>query len=122
MKRTHGRFVAGRALPPKAWLGAADGAPGARDHVVACLVNVTVRQGYNSANADGVVGDGQTICDTVAQRRAHGSLVGDLKADFDTSDDCRGAHLINQAVNELGPALIGSCAIPHAGYRPPAAP
>jgi hypothetical protein len=89
---------------------------------VAYLVNVTVRLGYDFANADDAVGCGQTIWDKVGAGRAYGSLIGDLKADFSTTDDYQGAYLINQAVNELCPALIWQRRNFAAGYRPAAVP
>lgn len=123
MKTTRRRVVAGLAVAATVWLGVPlSVAPGARADVVAYLVNVTVRPGYNFANADDAVRYGQTICDKVGAGRAYGSVVGDLKADFNTSDDYQAAYLINQAVNELCPALIWQLRNSAAGYRPAAVP
>jgi hypothetical protein len=97
-------------------------APGARADVVAYQVNVTVRPGYNFVNADDAIGYGQTICDKVGAGRAYVSLIGDLKADFSTADDYQAAYLINQAVNELCPALIWQLRNSAAGYVAPAEP
>lgn len=97
-------------------------APNVRADVVAYLVNVTVRPGYNFANANDAIRYGQTICDEVAHGSPYGAVIGDLKADFNTSDDYQAAYLINQAVNELCPALIWQLRNSAAGYRPSAAP
>jgi hypothetical protein len=85
---------------------AAQSVPPARADAVAYLVNVTVRPGYNFANADAALAYGQGICDKVAQGRPYAQIVGDTWADFDTNDEFQASYLINQAVNELCPALI----------------
>jgi hypothetical protein len=118
-----GSFVAGPVLAAAVSLGAPLAAPpSARADVVAYLVNVTVRPGYNFANADDAVRYGHGICDKVAQGRVYGAIIGDLKADFNTADDYQGAYLINQAVNELCPALIWQLRNSAVGYRPAATP
>ena len=97
---------------------AATAAPYARADAVAYLVNVTVRPGYNFASADDALAYGHRICDRVAQGRAYAQDVGDVKADFQTADDYQASYLINQAVNELCPALIWQLRNSAAGYRP----
>jgi hypothetical protein len=47
--------------------------------------------------------------------------MGDIKADFNTSDDYQASYLISQAVNELCPALIWRLRNSAAHYRPPPA-
>jgi hypothetical protein len=121
VKTTHRRFVASLAL----LAGVAVGAPlapaaAARADTVAYLVNVTVRPGYNFANADDAIEYGQGVCDKVGQGRSYGTIIGDIQADFNTSDDYQGAYLINQAVNELCPALIWQLRNSAASYRAPA--
>ena len=86
---------------------------------VAYLVNVTVRPGYNFANADNALSYGHGVCGKVLHRRSYAQLVGDVKADFDTSDEYQASYLISQAVNELCPALIWQLRNSAAGYRPP---
>jgi hypothetical protein len=81
-------------------------APPANADVVAYLVNVHVRPGYNFPNADAAIGYGNTICDRVAAKMSYAQLVDQVKADFNTADYYQGAYLINQAVNELCPAQI----------------
>ena len=95
-------------------------APGVRADVVAYLVNVTVRPGYNFANADAALSYGHGICDKVSQGRSYAQVMGDVKADFNTSDEYQASYLISQAVNELCPALIWQLRNSAAGYRPPA--
>jgi hypothetical protein len=83
------------------------------------LVNVTVRPGYNFANADAALAYGHTICDKVAAGRGYPQIMGDVKSDFATSDEYQASYLITQAVNELCPAQIWALRNSAAGYRPP---
>jgi len=101
--------------------GAIWAAPSASADDVAYLVNVTVRPGYNFSNADAALAYGHGICDKVAHGESYADLVGDVQADFATSDYYQGAYLINQAVNELCPALIWQLRNSAAHYRPPPA-
>jgi hypothetical protein len=80
--------------------------PSARADTVAYLVNVTVRPGYNFANADAALNYGHGICDKVSQGHTYAQVIGDIKADFNTADDYQASYLISQAVNELCPAQI----------------
>jgi hypothetical protein len=93
------------------------GAPVAHADTVAYLVNVTVRPGYNFANADDAIAYGQDVCGKVTQGLPYGALIADLKFHFQTSDDYQAAYLINQAVNELCPAQIWQLRNSAAGYR-----
>jgi hypothetical protein len=88
--------------------------------VVAYLVNVHVRPGYNFPNADAAIGYGNTICDRVAAKMGYAQLVDQVKADFHTTDYYQGAYLINQAVNELCPAQIWQLRQSAGGYTLPA--
>lgn len=90
----------------------------ARADVTAYLVNVTVRPGYNFANADAAVGYGRDLCDKVAQGRTYAHVMGDIKADFNTADEYQASYLLSQAVNELCPALIWQLRNSAANYRP----
>jgi hypothetical protein len=101
-------------------VGALASAPSVRADVVAYLVNVTVRPGYNFASADAALSYGHGICDKVSQGRSYAQVMGDVKADFNTSDEYQASYLISQAVNELCPALIWQLRNSAAGYRPPA--
>jgi hypothetical protein len=94
-------------------------APYARADVVAYLVNVHVRPGYNFPNADAALGYGYGICDKVSAGRAYAQLMDEVKADFATSDEYQASYLINQAVNELCPAQIWQLRNSAAHYRPP---
>jgi hypothetical protein len=94
-------------------------APCARADVVAYLVNVHVRPGYNFPNADAALGYGYGICDKVSAGRAYAQLMDEVKADFATSDEYQASYLINQAVNELCPAQIWQLRNSAAHYRPP---
>jgi hypothetical protein len=70
--------------------------PPVQADAVAYLVNVTVRPGYNFPNADAVLRYGYGICDKVATGRVYPDLVGDVKADFNTSDEFQASYLISQ--------------------------
>jgi hypothetical protein len=94
-------------------------APHARADTVAYLVNVTVRPGYHFPNAQAALDYGYGICDKVSQGRPFPQLMGDVKADFNTSDEYQASYLISQAVNELCPALIWQLRNSAAHYRPP---
>jgi hypothetical protein len=95
-------------------------APPANADVVAYLVNVHVRPGYNFPNADAAIGYGNSVCDRVAAKMSYAQLVEQVKADFNTADYYQGAYLINQAVNELCPAQIWQLRQSAAGYTLPA--
>ena len=94
--------------------------PPARADVVAYLLNVTVRPGYNFANADAALSYGHSICDKVSQGHSYAAVMGDVKADFNTPDDYQASYLISQAVNQLCPAQIWQLRNSAARYRPPA--
>ena len=94
-------------------------APAANADVVAYLVNVHVRPGYNFPNADAAIGYGNTICDRVAAKMSYAQLVEQVKADFNTADYYQGGYLINQAINELCPAQIWQLRQSAAGYTLP---
>ncbi|HZN84479.1 MAG TPA: DUF732 domain-containing protein [Mycobacterium sp.] len=94
-------------------------APNARADVVAYLVNVHVRPGYNFPNADAALGYGYGICDKVAAGRGFPDVMADVRADFNTSDDYQASYLISQAVNELCPAQIWQVRNSAAHYQSP---
>ena len=94
-------------------------APTANADVVAYLVNVHVRPGYNFPNADAAISYGNTICDRVAAKMSYAQLVEQVKADFHTTDYYQGGYLINQAINELCPAQIWQLRQSAAGYTLP---
>jgi hypothetical protein len=73
---------------------------------VAYLVNVTVRPGYNFADANAAIAYGRGICDKMSQGRGFGQIVDNVAADFHTADDYQGSYLISQAAQELCPNLI----------------
>jgi hypothetical protein len=93
-------------------------ATSAHADAVAYLVNVTVRPGYNFPNADAALAYGNGICDKVARGRGYADVISDVKADFATSNEYQAAYLINQAVNELCPALIWQLRNSAVHYRP----
>ncbi|MBI2703565.1 hypothetical protein A9W98_19535 [Mycobacterium gordonae] len=115
-KRSAGVFFACAGL-----LGLAAGAvaPCARADAAGYLVNVTVRPGYNFANADQALSYGYGICDKVSQGRTYAQIMGDAKADFTTSDEYQVSYIIAQAVDELCPALLWQLRNSAAHYVPP---
>jgi len=80
------------------------------------LVNVTVRPGYNFANADQALAYGYGVCDKIAGGRTYAQLVGDIKSDFSTSDEFQASYLISQSAQELCPAQIWQLRNSAAGY------
>lgn len=99
-------------------IGALAGAPNAHADTVAYLVNVTMRPGYNFASADAALAYGRGICDRVARGSSYADSIAVVKTDFGTDDDYQAAYLINQAVNELCPALIWQLRQSAAHYTP----
>ena len=93
--------------------------PCARADVVAYLVNVHVRPGYNFPDADAALSYGYGICDKVAAGRGFPEVMADVRADFNTSDDFQASYLISQAVNELCPAQIWQLRNSAAHYQSP---
>jgi hypothetical protein len=93
--------------------------PCARADVVAYLVNVHVRPGYNFPNADAALSYGYGICDKVAAGRGFPDVMADVRVDFNTSDDYQASYLISQAVNELCPAQIWQLRNSAAHYQSP---
>jgi Protein of unknown function (DUF732) len=91
--------------------------PDAHADTVAYLVNVTVRPGYNFANADEALVYGQGICDKIDQGRSYPQIISDVKTDFNTPDEYQAGYLVAQAVNELCPPLIWQLRNSAAGYR-----
>src|SRR5258705_3279744 len=85
---------------------------------VAYLIEVTVRPGYNFANADAALGYGNQVCDKVSQGRTYADLIGDVKADFQTADEFQASYLIDKAVNELCPDQIWQLRRTAAHYQP----
>jgi hypothetical protein len=90
----------------------------ARADTVPYLIDVTVRPGYNFANADAALAYGNQLCDKVSQGRTYADLIGDVKADFQTADEFQASYLIDKAVNELCPAQIWQLRRTAAHYQP----
>lgn len=80
--------------------------PVARADNVAFLVNVTVRPGYNFPNPEAALDYGYSICDQIREGMPYARTLGTIKTHFATDDDYQAVYLVNQAVNELCPALI----------------
>lgn len=114
MKTLVGVLSAG--LLSSAALVAAPAAPTASADVVAYLVNVHVRPGYNFPNGDAAIAYGNSICYRVGTKMSYTDLVNQVKADFRTTDYYQAGYLINQAVNELCPAQIWQLRQSAAGY------
>lgn len=92
------------------------GTPVAHADNIGYLVNVTVRPGYNFANADQALAYGYGVCDKIASGRSYAQLVGDIKSDFNTSDELQASYLISQSAQELCPAQIWQLRNSAAGY------
>lgn len=89
-------------------IGAAEfaGTATATADATAYLLNVTVRPGYNFANADAALAYGHGICDKIARGDSYASIARDVKSDFQTADEYQATYLIGQAAQELCPSLI----------------
>ncbi|WP_431240786.1 DUF732 domain-containing protein [Mycolicibacterium aichiense] len=90
----------------------------AQADAVAYLVNVTVRPGYNFANAADALSYGNGICDKIGQSRSYAQIVAEVKSDFRTADDYQASYLITQAANELCPAMIWQLRNSAVHYQP----
>ena len=93
--------------------------PPAHADTVAYLINVTVRPGYNFANADDALTYGRSVCTRIDSGQRYADVMGQIKSDFNNPDDYQASYLITQAVNELCPALIWQLRHSAANYRPP---
>ena len=93
-------------------------APQARADAVAYLVNVTVRPGLQLPQRRRRAGLRARHLRQSRRRRTYAQLVDDVKADFGTTDEYQAGYLINQAVNELCPAMIWQLRNSAANYRP----
>lgn len=102
-------FGIGLALPA---------APPAGADIGVYLLNVTVRPTYHFAGAQAALDYGYGICDKIRAGEGFPQLVGDLKADFNTSDEFTASYLLSQASQELCPELIWQLRNSAAGYRP----
>src|SRR4030081_1561501 len=112
--------LAGFALTMPFILGGAPSAmPVASADAVAYLVNVTVRPGYNFANADQALAYGYGVCDKFAAGRTYAQVIGDIKADFNTANEYQASYLIAQTAQELCPAQIWQVRNSAAGYVAP---
>jgi hypothetical protein len=90
--------------------------PTAHADAVAYLVNVTVRPGYNFANADQALAYGHGVCDKFATGRTYAQVIGDIKADFNTTSEFQASYLVAQSAQELCPAQIWAVRNSAAGY------
>jgi hypothetical protein len=92
----------------------------ARADSLGYLVNVTVRPGYNFANADAALSYGYGLCDQIGSGVSYAQLVNTIKSDFATNDEFQASYLLSQASQELCPAQIWQLRQSAAGYVPPA--
>jgi hypothetical protein len=95
------------------------GSPPAQADTVAYLVNVAVRPGYNFANADDAISYRRGLCARVGSGQSYADVMAAIKADFSNRDEYQSSYLLNQAVNELCPALIWQLRISATHYEPP---
>ena len=100
------RILVTTLIVPVCAVGTLAISPTAQADDVGYLVGVTVRPGYNFPNADAALAYGHQICDRVGQGMGYADNIAIVKTDFATNDDYQAAYLINQAANELCPALI----------------
>src|SRR6267154_2702690 len=83
-------LIAALTLPALAMTCAAVlGSPPAHADTVAYLVNVTVRPGYNFANAADALSYGHTVCTDIGSGRSYADVIGQIKSHFNNPDDYR---------------------------------
>ena len=92
-------------------------APVAQADQIGYLVNVTVKPGYNFANADAALGYGYSLCDRIRGGEAYPALAASIRQHFRT-DEYGASYLLSQATQELCPAEIWALRESAAGYRP----
>jgi Protein of unknown function (DUF732) len=114
---TTARLVTVGAAACAAAVGMATAQP-ARADSVGYLVNVTVRPGYNFANADAALSYGYGLCDQIGSGVSYAQLVNTIKSDFATNDDFQASYLLSQASQELCPTQIWQLRKSAAGYVP----
>jgi hypothetical protein len=95
------------------------GSPPAHADTVAYLVNVTVWPGYNFANADEALYYGRGVRARIGSGRSYADVIGKIEYDFSNPDDYQASYLINQAVNQLCPALVWQLRHSAADYGSP---
>jgi hypothetical protein len=88
------------------WMGSVFASAPSHADAAAYLVNVTVRPGYKFANAEQALAYGQSLCDRLAAGEGYSGLIRVVKDDFRTPQDYQASYLINQAAQELCPAMI----------------
>jgi Protein of unknown function (DUF732) len=94
-------------------------APPAVADQVGYLVNVTVRPGYNFANAQAALDYGYGLCGRVEARQSYGEMAAAIKSDFHTADEHTVSYLLSQATQELCPGQIWQLRQSAVGYRAP---
>jgi Protein of unknown function (DUF732) len=94
--------------------------PSAHADDFAYLIGVTVRPGYNFASAADALNYGHTVCDKVSSGRTYSEMIGEVKKDFDSTDEFQASYLVDKAVDELCPAQIWQLRNSAANYRPSA--
>ena len=70
------------------------------------LVNVTVAPGYHFSDPDTALAYGHGICDRVERGVPYAATIAAIKTDFATASDYQAIYLVNQAVDQLCPALL----------------
>jgi hypothetical protein len=117
MKRSIAGVIA--ALSCAAGAGLVTAPPSQADDI-GYLINVTLRPGYNFANAQAALDYGNGLCDRIGQKQSYADLASSIRSDFNTSDEFQISYLLSQATQELCPAQIWQLRQSAAGYRVPA--
>ena len=94
-------------------------APPAGADQVGYLVNVTVRPGYNFANAQAALDYGYGLCGRIEAGQSYGEMAAAIRSDFHTSDEYMVSYLLSQAAQELCPGQIWQLRQSAVGYRAP---
>ena len=87
------------------------------------LYDVTVRRpDYNFPGAEAALAYGYGICAKIGGGSPYSQIAGDVRADFQTSDEYKASYLISEAAQQLCPQLIWQLRNSAANYTPPPAP
>jgi len=113
------RFTFGAAIAGATLGIAAINMPAAQADSVGYLVNITVRPGYQFSGPDDALRYGYQLCDGVGAGQPYAAMIGQIKADQQTTDEYQAGYLLGQAIDELCPVQIWQLRQSAAGYQPP---
>lgn len=93
----------------------------ARADALGYLVNVTMRPGYQFADADAALAYGYQLCDQTRTGTSYPDLMRGVRSDLATEDEFQASYLIGQAIDQLCPSELWLLRHSAGGYTPGAA-